>query len=131
MTLRRLRWPHWLALIALLWATLSPALARVVLPTTAQDRIEICTSTGVVRIVVDAAPAVGTDPAGAPAAAAGKGCDWCPWQASLVGLPPASAGWLTEPAANTGIAPNSRVFFLMRWRWAVPSSRAPPASLSG
>jgi len=71
-------WPYWLALIAVLWTSLSPALARV-WADSATDRIEICTSTGVVWVSVEAHTDVATDADGAVSrlAATSMACEWC------------------------------------------------------
>ncbi|WP_334135816.1 DUF2946 domain-containing protein [Tepidimonas sp.] len=121
MSLRRLRWPHWLALIAVLWATLSPALARVALPV-AQEGIEICTSTGVVRLSVP-----GADTAPGQGAAAMPGCDWCLHLGGLPALPASALFWWAAVAAP--VRPSeAQAAFPLAPRWVRPSPRGPPAT---
>ena len=121
MSLHRLRWPHWLAMMALLWATLSAALARVVLPV-GQESIEICTSTGVVRMSVpdpDTAPGHGT--------ATMPGCDWCVHLGGLAALPAPALFWgvlaaaPVRPAKALAAVPHAP-------RWVRPSLRGPPVT---
>ncbi|WP_185975033.1 DUF2946 family protein [Tepidimonas thermarum] len=120
---RHRRWPAWLALLAMLWVALAPALAATALgdrPGT--QRVQICTSTGMAWVTLDA---VG-DSAPSDGAAATVACDWCllhggpalPPSAAGVGLPiDADPPALADAAAGTLVPP------LAWWR---PQPHAPP-----
>ncbi|WP_161595540.1 DUF2946 domain-containing protein [Tepidimonas charontis] len=127
MDVRRARWPHGLALIAILWATLSPAMARVLLPA-AQEGIEICTSTGVVRVSISTGASADTAPADGPTATSG-GCDWCQWQTATVALPPTSPLPVFARVADSAAPEGADAHGPGPLRWSHPAPRAPPVLL--
>jgi hypothetical protein len=117
-------WAGWLALWALLWQALAPALAHAVAPADSAraQRIEICSSTGVIS--VDLADDR-TDEGKGPASATRWHCDWCPLSAGHIGLladelslPLASAGTQAVPAPLT-LPPHDQ-------HWRPAAARAPP-----
>ena len=121
------RWPYWLALIAMLWTSLSPALARVWVDERV-ERIEICTSTGVVWVSAgaptDGAADVGNTPT-APAMAA-LACDWCLLHAGAWNVPPGEhvAPVAFAVAITLADAPIASAFDEDHW-WR-PQPHAPP-----
>jgi hypothetical protein len=121
------RWPFWLALIAVLWTSLSPALARVWVDAVT-ERVEICTSTGVVWVSVEA-PTDGTaDPGGSPAGAAtvGMACDWCLLHAGAWDIPPGARVVPVDPVAAHTLARASILLAFDDELWWRPLSHAPP-----
>ena len=121
------RWPYWLALVALLWTSLSPAMARLWVDQTG-DRIEICTSTGVAWVSVGAPT---DDPAGSGSAPAGSAmaamaCDWCLLHAGAWDIP-RSANILPVASATGGASAGAPTApFLDNEHWRRPLSHAPP-----
>ncbi len=121
------RWPYWLALIAVLWTSLSPALARVWVDERV-ERIEICTSTGLVRVSAgaptDGAADVGNIPT-APAMA-GMACDWCLLHAGAWDVSPRARAIPVGPVAADAVA---RALILLAFddeHWWRPQPHAPP-----
>ncbi|WP_043700633.1 DUF2946 domain-containing protein [Tepidimonas taiwanensis] len=127
MTFPRVRWPLWLATLALLWASLSTALARAWVDDGA-GRIEICTSTGVAWVQADPDGAWDGTPA---SAAAPMDCDWCLLGAAGPALPPTDAlPWpRADAAARHPIGQETR--HAVSARWVRPTPRAPPVVAVG
>jgi len=121
------RWPYWLALIAVLWTSLSPALARVWVDERV-ERIEICTSTGVVWVSAgaptDGAADVGNTPT-APAMAA-LACDWCLLHAGAWNVPPRARAIPVGPVAADAVARAPILLAFDDEHWWRPQPHAPP-----
>ncbi|TSE21386.1 hypothetical protein Talka_00053 [Tepidimonas alkaliphilus] len=116
-----------LVALALLWAALAPALAQAwVGSPRADERVQICTSTGMAWVSLDAGLAAPDD----GAAATMTSCDWCLLHAGP-GLPPPPEGW-PAPSRESGMAwpawatasPASRLAL-----WWHPQPHAPPRFL--
>lgn len=120
---RHRRWPLALALLALLWAALAPTLAQAWAGgVRAGERVQICTSTGMAWVTLEAAGDAAPDDAGAAAMA----CDWCllhggpglPPAEPLVGLPPAADPSACVDRTTRAVAPPQA--------WWRPQPHAPP-----
>lgn len=120
---RHRRWPLVLALLALLWAALAPTLARAWAgEPRAGERVQICTSTGMAWVTLDAAGDAAPD----EGAAAAMACDWCLLHGGL-GLPPSEARAGLPPVAD----PSAPVAHAARLAappqaWSRPQPHAPP-----
>jgi len=121
------RWPYWLALIAVLWTSLSPALARVWVDAGA-ERVQICTSTGVVWVSAESPTDGATDPGGIPAGAAdvGMACDWCLLHAGAWDIPPGARAIPVGPVAADVVTPAPILFAFDDEHWWRPQPHAPP-----
>lgn len=120
---RRIRGTAWLGLWLLVLSACLPTLAQAVVRGERGDWVEICTSTGMVRIATGDAPA--GEPSEPPPMTMAA-CDWCQWHAGVADLPPRSVdvwGWAPPPAGAPVLA--SRDAVLAR-PWASAQSRAPP-----
>lgn len=116
------RWASWLALWALVWhAAFAPALAHAAASAAVRgEAIEICSSTGVVTLVLPSAAS------GAPDAPAFTvHCDWCQTHGADWALP-ATARAAEEPVAGGAVAPSPASAAPGAARWALPSPRGPP-----
>lgn len=120
--------PLMLALLALLWAALAPALAQMIRPggaARAGERVQICTSTGMAWVVLDPESVDDGNP-GERKATLATSCDWCrghdgPW----LGLPAAQPWGVPQPAQRqvvSGYSPTALARVV--WRW--PQPQAPP-----
>ncbi len=117
------RWPLALALLALLWAALAPTLARAWAgEPRAGERVQICTSTGMAWVALDAAGDAAPDDGAATAMV----CDWCllhgglglPSSVGCVGLAPAADPLaLVAHTARPAAPPRA---------WLRPQPHAPP-----
>ncbi|MFN3611355.1 DUF2946 family protein [Tepidimonas sp.] len=120
---RHRRWPLALALLALLWAALAPTLARAwVGDPRAGERVQICTSTGMAWVTLEAAGDAAPDDGSAAAMA----CDWCLLHGGP-GLPPSAAGGGLPPAADPSAPVLDKVGAAvppLAWWW--PQPHAPP-----
>lgn len=126
MTSPRVRWPLWLAALAMLWASLSSALARVWVED-GPGRIEICTSTGVVWVTPDGGIDGGASDDAPSTGLASIHCDWCLFSAAALGLP-ADANPAWGDAARVADAPTGEGGLRAAdgGRWWRPALRAPP-----
>jgi hypothetical protein len=117
------RFTAWLAMLALVLATLAPTLAQaVVAGSERSDWVQICSATGMVWVQADHAAG---DTESAPLADMGMQCPWCSLHSPATGLPPALASGVAAaappslPQGFTAAAPPVGV-------WIAASARAPP-----
>jgi hypothetical protein len=117
----------WLAVLAMGWGVLAPALAQAVVAAVGANEaaVTLCTSTGVVRVQADLA--TGDDGAAAPAGdeAAAMNCPWCLLGGGDAALPaPAVGSWLAPPRDE--MPPAFYRAPTVAYAWAAHPSRAPP-----
>lgn len=122
--------PLMLALLALLWAALAPALAQMIGPGgagRASERVQICTSTGMAWVVLDPESVDDGNP-GERKATLATSCDWCRGHDGLWLGPPAAPSW-GVPQPPQRLAASWRgptVLSSLDWRWPQPQG-PPPA----
>ncbi|MDD2728215.1 DUF2946 domain-containing protein [Malikia sp.] len=114
------RWATWLAMWAVVLHALAPGMAQAVLAD-ADPTHEICSSTGIVRLVEPAQDDSG--PSGT--ANSGVHCEWCLLDAALDLPPVAALRFDPLPAAGAPVAVPRAPVVPAPWRLAQP--RAPPA----
>lgn len=118
----------WLGLWLLVLSACLPTLAQAVVRGSGATWVEVCTSTGMIRVsTADTAADGSSDPL--PTAMTMAACDWCQWHAGATGVPPAQPtvlpgeaaplAWVAQPAPGQGQAA----------LWGRPQPRAPPAWL--
>lgn len=127
----RQRLAIWLAACAIAFGVLSPALAQVLItaPASPAGWVDVCTSTGMVRVQVSDTE-VDLSAKGQPVPAlAAMDCEWCVVHAAHIALPPVLAG-LSLPVAPSVASP---IFVSQTppiWRaWSPAHSRAPPSQI--
>lgn len=120
---RHPRAPLVLAMLALLWATLAPTLARAWVPPAPGQAVQMCTSTGMAWVVVD------PEPGPVSAASMAAACDWCVLHGGAW-LPPTAAGLPRWAIASPGHAHAVQDAAPMRSSgfWWRPQPHAPPVA---
>ncbi|WP_185969526.1 DUF2946 family protein [Tepidimonas aquatica] len=120
---RHPRAPLVLAMLALLWATLAPTLARAWVPPAPGQAVQICTSTGMAWVVVD------PEPGPVSKASMAAACDWCVLHGGAW-LPPTSGGWahgvLTSASCDDAVQDAAPQPAASAW-WR-PQPHAPPTA---
>jgi hypothetical protein len=121
---QRSRWVAWLAMGLLVLAAVWPALAQAWVRGNDQPAwLEVCSSTGMVRVLADGQP--DADPAGALDTVQAA-CEWCTLHGGVTGLPAADTA-PTLPVLQT-LAPEGGCHnAALPTRWQPAQSRAPPA----
>ncbi|MFN4103336.1 MAG: DUF2946 family protein [Tepidimonas sp.] len=120
---RHRRWSLALALLALLWAALAPTLARAWAGVPrAGEQVQICTSTGMAWVTLDAAGDAAPD----DGAASAMVCDWCLLHGGP-GLPPSEARVGLAPAADPlALVARTARAVVPPQAWSRPQPHAPP-----
>lgn len=125
----RRRFAAWLAMVAMLLAALAPTIAQArIAGGDRADWLEICTTTGMVWVKVDADQPVQKADAQPAGADASPHCPWCTLHGGASGLPPVVA----VPVLPLPLAELPPAFYrapLTDTVWATARSRAPPLSL--
>lgn len=110
----------WTLLLAACWPTLSQALVRTV--GAPSELVQVCTTSGMVWVKVDASP----DNSPTDTLSAAMGCSWCQLHAG-VGLPPVGAPGLETPAWHSVAWPQAHYLSPhTNAPWRPAQSRAPP-----
>ena len=122
--LRHRRWPFGLAFVALLWAALAPTLAQAWMgELRAGERVQICTSTGMAWVTLDAAGDAVPDDG---AVAATMACDWCLLHGGAAWPPPEARAILPLGADPSVPAFSASVNAVPPPVWWRPQPHAPP-----
>lgn len=127
LTATRRRFTTWLALWLVVWGALLPTLSQAALRLhDGADRIEVCTSTGMVWIQLDAAPSATPDDDAPDTATVGMTCPWCLSPHHSPALPPSSPAHVFAPVVFNDHPPSYWQAAHTDHVWRSASARAPP-----
>lgn len=128
LTATRRRLTTWLALWLVVWGALLPTLSQAALRLhDGAERIEVCTSTGMVWVQLDPAPTAAHDDDGAPSTdTVGMACPWCLSPHHGPALPPAPTAQVHEPVVFRDHPPRFWQAAHTDHVWCSAHARAPP-----
>lgn len=123
------RFIAWLAMLAMGWGALAPAMAQAVVATSDDAAwVQLCTASGMIWVQFDGGGGVdGADPA-APASdgsSSAMKCPWCLLHGGVDALPAVQVE-LFVPGRLTDLPPAFYRAPTASFAWAVHRSRAPP-----
>ena len=117
--LQTLRRSNWLAKLALLWFALTLGVAVASPMVNPQPELVICTSAGMVKVIIHADGSLSTEPSSEAQ---------CPLCVLGSAAPPAFAALQPAPMpAQTGVKPGMATLVIAASTAAPPPSRGPPA----